>query len=268
MAGERKLGEGREAEIFAWEDGRILRLLRDPGAIEQNQAQASALRAIKEAGGPVPGVYGIVTVDGRPGLLMERIQGPSLLAKLAARPWTIRAAARMMAELHLRMHAIAAPAEIVSVHERLESQMHSKRIPAELSNAGLELLGRLPTGDRVCHGDFHPDNIMVSGTDAIVIDWTNLAKGDPHADVARTMVLGRWGLPTDAPLPLRLLAKGGRHLLLRRYLSAYQRSTPLDSELLGQWEFVVAIARLAEGIAGEKKRISAWALRRLNEEKS
>ncbi len=268
MAGERRLGEGREAEVFAWEDGRILRLLRDPGAVEQNQTQASALRAIKEAGGPSPAVYGIVTVDGRPGLIMERIRGPSLLARLAARPWTVRAAARMMADLHLRVHAIAAPAEIVSVHDRLEAQMHSKRVPTDLSEAGLELLELLPAGDRVCHGDFHPDNIMVSDAGAIVIDWTNLANGDPHADVARTLVLGRWGIPPDVPLTLRLLAKGGRHLLLRRYLSAYQRSSPLNSELLGRWELVVAIARLSEGIAGEKERVSAWVRDRLSEKQS
>src|SRR3972149_468783 len=28
----RKIAEGREAEMFAWEDGTILRLVRDPGA--------------------------------------------------------------------------------------------------------------------------------------------------------------------------------------------------------------------------------------------
>jgi len=267
MAAERKLGEGREAEVFAWEDGRILRLLRDPGAIEQNQAQASALRAIKEAGGPAPGVYGIVTVDGRPGLIMERINGPSLLGQLAGRPWTIRKAARLMAKLHLQMHAIAALPETPSVHEKLGSQMQSKRVPSDLSGAGLSLLEQLPTGDRVCHGDFHPDNIMISDGGAIVIDWTNVAKGNPHADVARTLVIGRWGIPPEAPLTLRLLAKGGRRLLLREYLSVYQRSSPLNSDLLNRWRLVGAIARLAEAIPGEEARISAWARRRLSEEK-
>lgn len=267
MAGERKLGEGREAEVFAWEDGRILRLLRDPGAIELNQAQALALRAIKGAGGPAPKVYGIVTVDGRPGLIMERIKGPSLLGQLAGRPWAIRKAARLMATLHLQVHAIAAPAETLSVHEKLGSQMQSKRVPEDLSGPGLSLLGGLPTGDRVCHGDFHPDNIMVSDERAVVIDWTNVAKGDPHADVARTLVLGRWGIPPDAPLTLRLLAKGGRHLLLREYLSTYQRSSPLDSALLNRWELVCSIARLAEAIPGEEAKVSAWARSRLSEKK-
>ena len=267
MAGERKLGEGREAEVFAWEDGRILRLLRDPGAIEPNQAQAAALRAIKEAGGPAPKVYGIVTVDGRPGLIMERIIGPSLLGQLAGRPWTVRKAARLMAKLHLQMHAIAAPPETLSVHEKLGSQMQSTRVPEDLSGAGLSLLERLPQGDRVCHGDFHPDNIMISEERAVVIDWTNVAKGDPHADVARTLVLGRWGIPPDATLAMRLLASGGRHLLLREYLSAYQKSSSLDSELLDRWELVGAIARLAEAIPGEKERVSAWARSRLSEEK-
>jgi len=54
LADLRKIGEGREAEIFAWGEGSILRLMRDPGAVEWCDQQAAAMTAAWEAGGPVP----------------------------------------------------------------------------------------------------------------------------------------------------------------------------------------------------------------------
>ena len=41
----------------------------------------------------------------------------------------------------------------------------------------------------VCHGDFHPLNVMVDGERASVIDWTDAGLGPREADVARTLLL-------------------------------------------------------------------------------
>ena len=66
----RKIAEGREAEMFAWGDGTILRLLRDPGADRRNQMQAAAMRAAAASGLRVPAVVEVTTAMGRPGIVM------------------------------------------------------------------------------------------------------------------------------------------------------------------------------------------------------
>ena len=41
----------------------------------------------------------------------------------------------------------------------------------------------------ICHGDFHPLNVLVDGDDAWLIDWTDAALGPREGDVARTLLL-------------------------------------------------------------------------------
>jgi hypothetical protein len=67
LAGRRRLAEGREAEIFEWGDGLILRLQRDPATGPAMEHGAAAMAAAAGAGVPVPAVREVVTVAGRPG---------------------------------------------------------------------------------------------------------------------------------------------------------------------------------------------------------
>ena len=46
-----KIAEGREAAIFAWQDGSVLRLMRSPDARQAVEWQAIAMKAAREAGG-------------------------------------------------------------------------------------------------------------------------------------------------------------------------------------------------------------------------
>ncbi len=46
----RKIAEGREAEMFEWEGGTILRLMRSPEAARVNEWQAAAMEAARSSG--------------------------------------------------------------------------------------------------------------------------------------------------------------------------------------------------------------------------
>ena len=86
-----------------------------------------------------------------------------------------------------------------------------------------------------------------------MIDWTNGTRGDPAADVARTLVLAGGGaLDEDAPVVVRLLAPSARRLLVAGYLRAYARGAPLDRDLVERWLPVWAAARLSEDIPSER----------------
>jgi aminoglycoside phosphotransferase (APT) family kinase protein len=258
------IAEGREAQIFAWEPGKILRLSRDPTSIESTQGQALALAVVRHAGGPVPDVFGTVTADGRPGIIMERIDGHSLLERLASKPWDVGRVGSTLGRLHAEIHRILAPEVVPSTRSLLERALSSSLVPDDLSDQARDVLSRLPDGDRLCHGDFHPDNVLVENGREVVIDWTNLSRGDPHSDIARSLVLMRWGSPPQRlPLAIRLVDRPGRAYLTRRYLMGYRRRGQLRSDLVDQWQLVCAIARLAENVEGEQPIITAWARSKL-----
>ena len=158
------LGEGREAEVFAWEHGRALRLMRDPAAREQVEREGAAMAAARESGAPAPAVYGRVEVRGRPGLVVERIDGPDLLTVIGRRPWTIGSAGRTLGDVHARLHEVTAPPSIPPIEEVIRERLRTADdAPPDLVAFALAGLEELPPGDRLLHGDLHPANILVAG---------------------------------------------------------------------------------------------------------
>ena len=254
-----KVGEGREAEVFAWGEGRVLRLLRDPAATGHLEREATALAAAAAAGAPVPAPGELVTVDGRPGLVMERVDGPDALTLLGRRPWTFLATAVQLGELHAALHACPAPRELPELRADLRARIGSSpRVPARVARAALERLDELPAGDCLCHGDLHPGNVIVTAAGPRIIDWTNAVRGDPMADVAWTGLLFRLARPQpSAPFAVRRLDWVGRHAMYRRYLAAYARRRPLDRARVAHWQLVLAAARLTKDIRDERERITA-----------
>ena len=246
--------------MFAWDDGAILRLMRDPGAEERNQGQAAAMEAARSRGVRVPAVLGATTVLGRPGLIMERIEGPDLLTLVGRKPWTVFRVGRICGEVQAKLHAVRAPSGIPSAKETLKRSIGSSGpLPPRLAEFALETLDGLPDGDALCHGDFHPANILLAGDEPVLIDWTNARRGDPAADVARARMILRLGEPPPGTaLMLRALALAGRNLLVALYLRSYRRVRPIDMRAVKRWEIPIVAARLSEGIEEEVPRLLAF----------
>ena len=85
MKGE-LLARGRTAEVFVWKDGQVLKLFLEKYPAEQVAYEARVTGAIYKAGLPAPAVGGVVEVDGRRGIIFERVDGPSMLQVLRYRP--------------------------------------------------------------------------------------------------------------------------------------------------------------------------------------
>jgi Ser/Thr protein kinase RdoA (MazF antagonist) len=247
------IGEGREAEVFALDGARVLRLARSPASAPAVDAEHAALVAAASVGAPVPEVFERVEVDGRPGLVLARLPDRSLLLEIGERPWRVWSISRTLGLLHARIHAAVAPDSLPSVHERLEERLGSTLVPSGVRKRALARLDALPRGDCLCHGDFHPGNVLVApGGGAVAIDWTGASRGDPAADVARSFAIIRHGAVTpDATRALAAMARVGRRVLWRGYARAYG----IDGGALQRWLPVVAAARLAEDIDGERARL-------------
>jgi hypothetical protein len=80
------LAVGRTAEIYAWGEGRVLKLFRDGWGKDSAAHELAAARAIHAAGVSSPRADEAVEVAGRAGILYEHISGPTLLDVLLARP--------------------------------------------------------------------------------------------------------------------------------------------------------------------------------------
>jgi thiamine kinase len=152
-----------------------------------------------------------------------------------------------LADLQGRIHAIPGPPGIPAQHERLQDKVdQAKGLPRDLRQAALRGLNRMPEGDRLCHGDFHPGNIVLTKRGPIVLDWIDAIAGNPSADVARTSVLVEGGCAVDTSLSR--LQRVMVRLAHRTYLNRYLRGRPGKEAEYMRWRPIIAAARMSEGI--------------------
>ena len=256
MKGE-LLARGQTAEVFAWKDGQVLKLFMDEYPAEQVAYEARVTGAIYKAGLPAPAVGGVGEVEGRQGIILERLDGPSMLQVFRSKPWRIGQLGRTQAELHAAIHSCEMP-ELPPLREDLRRAIQAQ---AELANetkgAILNHLEQLPDGNTLCHGDFHPDNILMSSRGPVVIDWANPRRGDPLADVAGSSLLLRL-----APLPQfmagRWLINMFRAWFHSAYLKRYLELRPVSRDRILAWELPLVASRLADNIPEEREIILAF----------
>lgn len=244
------IARGRTAEIYVWDESCVLKLFL-PGFEGGAQHEFDVAKAVTANGVPAPAVFHIITVQGRPGIVYARVDGESVAKRLSRQPWQVRAMGRLMADVHTAIHRASASG-LPSQREQMVRKI--EQAPA-LSDAEkrqvLDRLNALPDAKQVCHGDFHPENMLLTTDGPQIIDWTDATLGHPYADVARTSLLLRTGssaAKANVPPLIRPLVG----LILRAFHDAYvnhylaiNKANRADIEA---WEVVCAAARLRENI--------------------
>ena len=214
------VGVGRDTEVREYGPGWVIRVARDGRSLAPER---QVMRHAAAAGYPVPA---LAPGDDGSAIIMERLDGPSMLDDIGRRPWRAARHARTLARLHRRLGEIDGSAATRSV------------------GAGTSLL----------HLDLHPGNVVLTARGPVVIDWANAARGDPELDVAKTWVLLKTGIPPGGPI-IQAIAAAIRNHFARRFLAHAGRPSPaavvraaelrlLDRNLLeAERDAVLAIAR-------------------------
>lgn len=241
------LAHGRTADVYAWDDTHVLKLFHnwfEPGNIKYEQAIG---RAVCASGVKAPQVGDIIEVEGRHGLIYERVPGRSMLELITHKPWNLFGYARRLARLHAEMHHFIFEAEVPTQHRKIEYKINrADALPAAIRTELLNALASLPEGERVCHGDFHPANVLIANDQETVIDWIDASRGNPLADVARTSILALGLAETGQTTGLFL--KGIVKILHAAYLNHYFTLRPGGEMEYRRWLPIVAGARLSENI--------------------
>lgn len=239
---------GRTAEIYAWQDGQVLKLFYDWFGLESIKYELRISQAVHTSGLPVPSVGEIIRINDRNGLTYQRMEGIPMWDVMSRRPWIIFHHARRMAELHVEMHASDIQADLPSQRQRLIDKLRDAvALPADLRSKALSVLDSMPDGNRLCHGDFHPLNILVSGQEEIIIDWIDASLGNPLADLARTTIILLGAVETDQ-VP-NLFEKVFVRIFHNKYLRHYFSLRPGGEHEYSCWLPIIAAARLSENIS-------------------
>jgi Ser/Thr protein kinase RdoA (MazF antagonist) len=154
------LASGRDADVYDLGDDTVLRRYRRPDGHDV-ELEARVIGYVAERGFPVPAVHRFDDRD----LVMDRVDGPSMLDALQANPWKLLWYARRLARLQRKLARIVAPAWLLA----------STADPDRAAS--------------VLHLDLHPMNVLMSRRHGpVVIDWANAAGGPAGFDAAMSYV--------------------------------------------------------------------------------
>ncbi|MDX2678484.1 phosphotransferase [Streptomyces sp. NY05-11A] len=149
----RLLGSGRTADVYEIDEAWVLR--RDRDGWGDAAAEGAVMAHVREHGYPAPAVRPLP--DGsRTELVMERLQGPTMLQAFVAGTLDAEEAGAVLARLLRALHTVP---------------------------------GRVSARARILHLDLHPDNVILTPDGPRVIDWANTEEGDPGLDWGMSAVI-------------------------------------------------------------------------------
>jgi aminoglycoside phosphotransferase (APT) family kinase protein len=182
------IGTGRSADVFEHGPHEVLRRYRSP---RDTAREVAAMEHARSHGYPAPAAHAVSDTD----IVMERLEGPTMLDDMMQRPWRMQHHASTLAAILDQLHAIEAP----------------EWLPVPVGD-----------GNALLHLDLHPENVILTANGPIVIDWPNASRGPAAADVAHTWLVLACSLPPKDLLK-RVVTFAGRRLFLAMFLRHYRR---------------------------------------------
>jgi hypothetical protein len=249
------LGIGTTAEVYEWGQDKIIKLFFNKYSSDDwvnNETKVGHI--VHESGEISPAIYDTVEIDGRKGIIYQRIYGKSIIEHLQTAPWELFYYTEKAAELQHNIHMHSADS-LPSQKERFTYwiRLSSWKLGNKVKII-LKYLESLPDGESICHADFYFSNLLVSGKKLVPIDWSGTYKGNPLGDVARTcMIICSPAVPNGIPDAAALLFYFPKSLLCGVYLNKYMKLSKAKFNDIDAWVLPVAAARLKDNIPGEGK---------------
>ena len=127
-----KIGEGAMADIHAWAPGQVVKLFK--AGVPQRTAwhEARMTRAVFAAGAPAPEVLDEVTLEGRFGIVLPRLDGPTLLQLSRTGAMTSEQVGAILATLAISVHKTPPPPDVLSLRDWMDDALRDSggRIPS------------------------------------------------------------------------------------------------------------------------------------------
>jgi uncharacterized protein (TIGR02172 family) len=239
------IGIGNTAVVYELEctmpgeEDKVLKLFNagyPKGAIETEYRNAMAVRDLNF---PKPKAYELADWEGRKGIIYDRIKGDSLL-DWVMKTGDVEKCAHYMADLHKTM-IYNLISDVPNYKDFLTYHIQNAAIPVEEQKKAIQSMEELPKGDTLCHGDFHPGNIIISEDSAFIIDFMNICQGNYLYDIARTVYLVEY-----TPVPTGTEDKAAVMGLKKTLADLYLEQMKVTREMIQDYITLITIARKGE----------------------
>ena len=198
---------------------------------------------VEETDLQIPKLREVSKVDGKWAIFTKFIPGKRLSTLMEENPDKMNEYVETLVRLQLMVHEQSCP-----LLGRLKDKMHRKISQSAFgATTRYELHTRMegmPKHNKLCHGDFHPKNIIIAEDNtAYILDWAHATQGNASADVARTYLL---------------FHLQGMEEFAEKYLDTFCVLSDTAKQYIQKWIPIVAAAQSVEQNENEKELLSAW----------
>ncbi|MDR7071481.1 phosphotransferase family protein [Fictibacillus barbaricus] len=226
---------GNTAKIYLF-DNKIIKVFNDKFSNSESLYEANKQKIAYKCGLPVPKVWDVTKIDGKQAIIMEYINGRTIGDILSENMKQAEYYLNLSVEIQQAIHMHSADSlELMS--EKLTRQIElAHPLDTRQKTALFQKLETMTFENKLCHGDFHLFNLILSDNKVTIIDWVDSSAGDIRADVYRTYLLYSQFSIEIADL----------------YLHLYCQKSGLSKDEVFQWAPIIAGARLSESVSTEK----------------
>ncbi|WP_316571767.1 aminoglycoside phosphotransferase family protein [Neobacillus sp. YIM B06451] len=228
---------GNTAKIFL-HNNRIYKVFNDYLPETESFFESEKQKYAYSCGLPVPKIIDVTKIDGKQAIIMEFIKGRSIGNILSENMDQAEYYMNISVEIQQVIHKVEAYS-IEHMAEKLSRQIESAyNLDNRHKSALIRRLNSMTFKSRLCHGDYHPYNLIMSDNNVTIIDWVDSSAGDIRADVYRTY----------------LLLSHVSNELAEMYLRLYCEKSGLEKAEVLQWAPILAAARLSESVPSEDSK--------------
>lgn len=198
---------------------------------------------VEETGLNIPEIKEVTMIDGKWAIVTEFVEGKTLEELMREDAAGFDKYLEMFVDIQLEMHSKKCP-----MLSKLKDKMHAKINMTDF-NATIRYdlhtrLESMPNHKKLCHGDYNPSNIIMTGDGTpYIIDWSHATQGNASADAARTYLLFRLS---------------GNDSGAKNYLRMFCEKSDTAIQYVQEWMPVVAASQTIKGNKNERELLNSW----------
>lgn len=225
---------GNTAKVYLYEN-KIFKVFNDSLPDKESNNEAYKQKYAYSCGLSVPEIIDVTKIDGKQVIVMEHIKGRTIGDLLTDNMEKAEYYMNISVDIQMEIHKIKADS-IEPMSGKLRRQIeNAPGLDIKLKSTLTKKLDSMTFEEKLCHGDFHFFNLILSDHNVTIIDWVDSSAGDIRADVYRTYLL-------YSQLSVELA---------EMYMRLYCEKSGLSKDEIFQWASIIAAARLSECVSSE-----------------
>ncbi len=192
----------------------------------------------------VPRLLEVTKVENSWALVSEYVEGKTISALMKEYPDKVDHYLDLFVKVQLVILENEVPM-LNRIKEKFREKLeNSDNIDENIKYELLQRLEGMKNHKKLCHGDFHPSNVIVQEDGTVyVIDWSHVTQGNASADAARTYLL---------------FSMDGKEELANKYLDLFEKMSGIEKQSIQRWIPIVAATQMTKKIPEEQEFLSKW----------